>query len=197
MLALNLLTNGATGQKIVDYVTVQEPTLRFDGFRQIPDREFAFASGSPRDFRLDDAELRIASPRLTVNGKLDESSASRYDTVAGAVVWLYVANRGRYFLSLMPHPDLGFRKAGEVRGSSLGFTIGKDTFTLSAAGRIAARAGSVQPVRAPRSGVETHLRERESVSLQHGVRRSSGVADPQIARLSLLFLARLERRAYI
>jgi hypothetical protein len=137
VLALNLLTNGATGQKIVDYVTVQEPTGKFDGFQKIPAREFAFAPGSPRDFRADDAELRIVSPRLTVNGKLDESSVRRYDTVAGAVVWLYVGNRGRYYLSLMPHPELGFRKVGEVRGSSLSFTIGADTFTLSSAGRIA------------------------------------------------------------
>jgi hypothetical protein len=137
VLALNLLTNGATGQKIVDYVTVQEPTWRFDGFRKIPDREFAFAPGPPRDFRAEDAELRIGAPRLTVNGKLDESSVKREDTVAGAIVWLYVGNRGRYYLSLMPHPELRFRKAGEVRGSSLSFTVGTDTFMLSAAGRIA------------------------------------------------------------
>ena len=137
VLALNLLANSATGQKIVDYVTVQEPTLRFDGFRIIPVREFAFAPGPPRDFRVDDGELRIESPRLTVNGTLDDSSVRREDTVAGAVVWLYVGNRGRYYLSLLPRPELGFRKAGEVRGSSLSFTIGNDTFTLSAAGRIA------------------------------------------------------------
>ena len=137
VLALNLLTNGATGQKIVDYVTVQEPTWRFDGFQKIPEREFAFAPGPPRDFRADDAELRIVSPRLTVNGKLDESSVRRYDTAAGAIVWLYVGNRGRYYLSLMPHPELGFRKAGEVRGSTLSFKIVNDTFTLSSAGRIA------------------------------------------------------------
>ena len=136
VLALNLLTN-ATGQKIVDYVTVQEPTWRFDGFRKIPDRDFAFAPGPPRDFRVDDAELRIGSPRLTVNGKLDKSTDTRYDTVAGAIVWLYVGNRGRYYLSLLPHPELGFRKAGEVRGSTLSFKIGNDTFTLSSAARIA------------------------------------------------------------
>jgi hypothetical protein len=40
-------------------------------------------------------------------------------------------------LSLVPRPELGFRKAGEVRGSSLSFVIGKDTFTLSTGGRIA------------------------------------------------------------
>jgi hypothetical protein len=137
VLALNLLTNGATGQKIVDYVTVQEPARKFDGFQKIPEREFAFAPGAPRDFRADDAELRIVSPRLSVNGKLDQSSVRRYDAVSGAVVWIYVGNRGRYYLSLMPHPELGFRKIGEVRGSSLSFTVGNDTFTLSSASGIA------------------------------------------------------------
>ena len=99
-----------------------------------------------------------------------------------AVVWLYVGNRGRYYLSLLPHPKLGFRKAGEVRGSSLSFTIGSDTLTLSSASPDRPRAGSVQSLCAARSDMETHLPECESVGLQHGGCRSSGVADPQIAR---------------
>jgi len=142
VLALNLLTNNATGQKIVDYVTVQEPAHKWvtrDSFQdiRIPDREFRFATGSPRDFRADDAELRILEPRLSINGKLDESTIERHGDAAGAVVWFYVGKRGRYIISLTPHAELGFRKAGEVRGTSLGFTIGNDTFTLSSGSRIA------------------------------------------------------------
>lgn len=137
VVALDLLVNKTTGQKIVDYVTIQEPDRRFDGFQWIPPRDFTYAGGSPRDFRLNDVELRLVSPRLTINGELDESSLLTNDTSAGAFVWFYAGGRGRYILSLLPNPELGFRKAGEVRGTSLRFTMGKDTFTLNAAGPIA------------------------------------------------------------
>jgi hypothetical protein len=135
---LRLLTNSATNQAVVDYVTVQEPSRVFRGFNTpARDREFAFAPGPARDFRTDDVQLSLQAPRLSINGKLDETSAQRYDAVSGAVVWFYAAKRGRYILSLAPRPELGFRKAGEVRGSSLSFTLGNDTFTVSTGGRIA------------------------------------------------------------
>ena len=50
---------------------------------------------------------------------------------------LHVPNRGRFLLSLMPHPGLGFRRAGEVRGSSLRFTVGSDTFSIASGRRVA------------------------------------------------------------
>jgi hypothetical protein len=137
VLQLNLLVNTATSQRVVDYVTLQEPSQQFRGFQRIPERKFTYAPGPSRDFRADDAELTIESPRLSINGKLDESSARRYDEVSGSVVWIATGKRGRYILSLIPHPKLGFRKAGEVRGSSLSFVMGSDTFTLNTGGRIA------------------------------------------------------------
>ena len=137
VLELNLLMNAVTRQVVKDYVTVQEASRRFSGFNASPDREFAFAPGPARDFRLDDVRLTIQAPRLSINGKLDESSAKRFDEVSGGVVWIYTARRGRFILSLVPHPELGFRKAGEVRGTSLSFVVGNDTFTLSAGRSIA------------------------------------------------------------
>jgi hypothetical protein len=139
VLQLDLLTNARTGQRVTDYVTVQEPSQKFVGFnaQYIPDRKFAFAPGPSRDFKADDVELTIQAPRLTVNGKLDESTTKRFDEVSGSVVWLYISKHGRYLLSLIPHPELGFRKAGEVRGSSLSFTMGSETFTVNAGARIA------------------------------------------------------------
>jgi hypothetical protein len=137
VLELSLLSNPSTRQRVVDYVTVQEASRRFQGFDQIPERKFTYAGGPARDFRVTDVELTIQSPRLSVNGKLDETSTRVYNEVSGSVVWIATAKRGRYILSLLPHPELGFRKAGEVRGSSLRFTIGSDTFTLNTGGRIA------------------------------------------------------------
>ena len=137
VLSLNLLLSPTTNQRVVDYVTIQEPSRRVIGFEQIPDREFSYVSGSSRDFEVDDVELLIQSPRLSINGTLDETSSQRYDKVSGGIVWIYTAKRGRFLLSLVPRPELGFRKAGEVRGSSLSFVIGNDTFSLNTGARIA------------------------------------------------------------
>ena len=137
VLELNLLENARTGQRVTDYITVQEPSQKFVGFDSIPDRKFTFAPGTSRDFRTADVELTIQAPRLSINGKLDATSSKRFDEVSGPVVWLYIAKHGRYLLSLVPHPELGFQRAGEVRGSSLSFTIGNETFSVNAGARIA------------------------------------------------------------
>jgi hypothetical protein len=139
VVAMDLLRNAATGQKIVDYVTVQEPPRSPVTFGNIndPPRDFAFATGQPRDFKPDDGELRIRAARVSINGKLDPSAATSAAEVSGVVVWFYLPNRGRFLLSLTPHPDLGFRKAGEVRGSTLSFSIGSEMFKLVAGGAIA------------------------------------------------------------
>jgi hypothetical protein len=138
VVVLNLLTNRATGQQITDYVTVQEPprpaVASFSNGNR-PPREFAFEDGQARDFRVEDAEMRLRDPRLTVNGKFQSGTASLNTEVKGAVVWFYAPSRGRYLLSLSTHP--GFSKAGEVRGTTLNFVDGKDAFNLVAAGPIA------------------------------------------------------------
>ena len=138
VLELTLFNNRSTGQSVIDYVTIQEPARKFQGFNSpVPQRKFSFSPGPSRDFKADDVELTIDSPRLSINGKLDESTTKRYDEVSGAIVWFATAKRGRFLLSLVPRPQLGFRKAGEVRGSSLTFMIGNDTFSLSTGGPIA------------------------------------------------------------
>ena len=139
VVAMDLLKNAATGQKIVDYVTVQEPPSPEIGFQNLKAqaREFAFATGAARDFRADDGELRIRDARVSIGGKLDPSTAKFKGEVSGLVLWFYLPKRGRFILSLTPHANLGFRRAGEVRGSTLSFTIGSETFKLVANGAIA------------------------------------------------------------
>ena len=137
VIALDLMTNSETGQKIVDYLTIQEPRRGLGTFNPDPPRQFSYVPGTPHDFAIDDAALRLTAPRLTINGKLDESSGRHNGEVAGAAVWIYVPNRGRFILSLAPNQALGFRKAGEVRGSTLTFTAGSDTFTIDSASGIA------------------------------------------------------------
>lgn len=138
VLQLGLLANPATRQQVVDYVTVQEPARKVRGFGDpLPDRTFSHTPGPSRDFRTDDVELTLRAPRLIINRRLDETSTRNFGEVSGGIVWIYTAKRGRYVLSLVPRPELGFRRAGEIRGSALSFVVGNDEFRLSSGAQIA------------------------------------------------------------
>lgn len=130
VLSLDLLTNGTTGQKIVDYITVKGTVLD-------PSWDFIYAAGTPQDFRPEDAALELRSPDVSVNGRQGIVAVPTGVLAYGPAVWFYLPMYGRFVLSLMPHPDLGFVKAGEIRGSTLTFNIGDDVFSLVSAGRIA------------------------------------------------------------
>ena len=45
-------------------------------------------------------------------------------------MWFYFPEHGRYVLSLLPRADLGFKKAGEIRGGLLAFTLDGDSVRL-------------------------------------------------------------------
>jgi hypothetical protein len=134
VIAVELLMNPETGQKIVDYVVLQEPTRTWN-FELPSKREFAYAPGTPKDFTVKDAALTLADPRLRINDRIEESTVNSRIDVSGPMIWVYLQNHGRYLLSLVPQP--GFRKVGEVRGTSLSFAWGDDRFTIASAGRIA------------------------------------------------------------
>jgi hypothetical protein len=125
-IALELFTNPATGQKIVDYIRMKGGS-----------RETAYANEGPaRDFTVADAEIRLMEPHVSVSGTPVPGTANFTGGVSGSAVWFYIPDRGRYFLSLVPHPEFGFQKAGEIRGSTL--TIGgPGTVTIDCNGRIA------------------------------------------------------------
>ncbi len=136
VLQLDLLMNEKWGQQVTEYITVQEPPMR-GGFEILPPREFSVGVGTARDFTANDAELRLASPRVSVNGAFSEASAQVRGDESGSLVWIYLPNRGRFVLSIVPRPAQGFRRAGEARGSSLRFTAGSDVITIANGARVA------------------------------------------------------------
>jgi hypothetical protein len=105
--ALDLLVNPATGQKIVDYLTVVRRT-----------------EGPSHDFTLADVELTLMEPRVRLNGKLVETTDNFQGGISGTVVWLYLAGHGRFVLSLFPNEKLGFRKNGVTSFNTLTFREG-------------------------------------------------------------------------
>jgi hypothetical protein len=138
VLELPLLTNSGWGQRLTDYVTVREPTTRT---LDVGRRDFVFPAGTPRDFTVDDAEMRLSQPLVTTIRREKAGGSFRRaqlaNEAAGPVIWLYVPYRGRYLLSLRPHASLGFQKAGEVRGTSLRFAADGTTYNIASASRIA------------------------------------------------------------
>jgi hypothetical protein len=134
ILELVLLSNSSNGQKIVDYVTIQEPESAVRTFQNpaAQNRDFSYAPEAPRDITSNDVAMTIRSPRIAINGKAEES-VSDSNSVSGTFVWFYIPDHGRFIISLGPHAESGFRKIGEVRGTSLSFTMGSDTVMLSSA----------------------------------------------------------------
>ena len=139
VLELPLLSNTNWGQRLTEYLTVQEPAPRVQGFQDLNPvtREFSFAAGAPHDFTVNDVALRLQNPRVFINGRFEELSARTMGEESGAVVWMYLPNRGRFLLSVVPNAQRGFRRAGEIRGNSLRFTVGSNTFSVTSASRIA------------------------------------------------------------
>lgn len=125
--ALDLLVNTTTGQKVVDYIT-----LRRQGSIDL--------RRPPRDFTLADVEMTLMQPRLMLNGKSE--AVERNGGTSGAVVWLYVAGHGRFIVSLVPNDKLGFVKNGVVSNDGLLFRDGENEFRVECSSKVAPGSGA-------------------------------------------------------
>jgi hypothetical protein len=109
--ALDVLHNPRTGVKIVDFVTVsyRDPRLL----------EQAAGEGPPRDYTLEDVELRVTGYRLFVNGEAVNRGPGGGCT--GALVWFSLPGRGRFIFSLVPRPGYDFRKVAAAEHNKISF----------------------------------------------------------------------------
>ena len=101
-----------------------------------PPRNALDIFGPARPFSIDDAEMRLQMGSLVINGK-PQSGTEGARVVTGELVWFYIPSHGRYILSLTPRPDLGFERAGEVRGGLVTFSIDRDEVALESPAMIA------------------------------------------------------------
>jgi hypothetical protein len=135
VLTLDLLTNSTTGQKIVDYVTVQATDKPPQKLGPLPWDDIP-APGTPRDFQARDAWIDLNIKSLTIDGKPMPTGG-----VSDAMPSFAFSDYGRFVLSLVPRPEFGFRLAGAVRGNKLDFSIGGHTVELVSSSRIAPGPG--------------------------------------------------------
>lgn len=111
--SLDLLVNQNTGVKIVDVVrvTFDRSNLRDPGPRMMP-----------RDFTLDAVELAMKDYRLLIDGNAIAAGKSA-NGCAGALLWFYVQDRGRFIFSLVPRAGYEFQKVGIIDDNRIEFTV--------------------------------------------------------------------------
>ena len=158
VISIELWAAPDTGQKIIDYIRANELLPYSITRTAAPPKTavLAFAppnvSGPAREFSAEDAEMRIAQFRISVNETMEDPP--RFATAStGAMVWFSLPIHGRYCLSLTPHAALGFAKAGEVRGGVVTFTLDGATLKLECPLAIAPRRRLVQSLCAARSAM--------------------------------------------
>jgi len=123
--AIDLLENPTTGQKVVDYLVFK---------RSNPP---AASEVSPLgDLSLTEVELQLENFRISVNGTVLDTSTRLGGSISGAALWFYLPERGRFVMSLVPNPKLGFYRAGEVSNRSLTFTEGRERYDIQSTSRI-------------------------------------------------------------
>jgi len=111
--SLDLLVNQNTGVKIVDVVRV---TFNHSNLWDTNPRMM------PRDFTLDAVELTMKDYRLLIDGNAIAAGKSAKG-VAGALLWFYVQDRGRFIFSLLPRAGYEFEKVGIIDENKIEFTV--------------------------------------------------------------------------
>jgi hypothetical protein len=128
---INLLFNPATGQRVVEYLSLERADL--DPVR--------IAKTPPRDFGVDDVELFLDRPRVWVNGKLLQATADSRGGIRAHSLWLFLPGEGTFVISLWAEPGLGFQKAGMLQGSTMTFRHGSSEYRVECASPIAPGSG--------------------------------------------------------
>jgi hypothetical protein len=138
VIQIDLPPDPATGALLTEQFTIQPytntpalGTFRATSMTSAPDqRQVPTVEGAARDFTAADAELRIQQPRVLLNGTKQSNDRGAPGGATGNLVWFYLPGHGRYILSLAPRLELGFQKAGEVRGGAIEFKLGDDMIRL-------------------------------------------------------------------
>ncbi|HEY0080801.1 MAG TPA: hypothetical protein VGB73_19520 [Pyrinomonadaceae bacterium] len=130
--ALDLLVNSQTGVRIVDVVKVS-----FDRTKL-----WEVQMDSPaRDFTLDKVELSVRDYELLVDGEQLAGGKPTSGTT-GALLWLYIPDRGRFIFSLIPRAGYDFQKVGVVEENKISFTFGGKKYEWISSAPIVGRGGN-------------------------------------------------------
>ncbi|HEV2705624.1 MAG TPA: hypothetical protein VGV59_06840 [Pyrinomonadaceae bacterium] len=116
-LAIDVLVNPRNGAKIVDVIKVTSDDPRL--------QEAPASTRPPRDFTLEDMQLKVTAYKLLVDGEAVYSSTSG---CAGPLIWFALPGRGRFIFSLVPRPGYDFQKIGTVEHNKIKFSLGDERY---------------------------------------------------------------------
>ena len=119
--ALDVLVNPKTGDRVTDFVTVSTSDTRL--------KAIAAQDIAPRDFTLDDVEMRMINYQLLINGEL-AAVGKKSGACAGSVIWFYLTERGRFIFSLAPQRGYDFQKIGVIDRNKIKFTLDNERYEL-------------------------------------------------------------------
>jgi hypothetical protein len=119
IIAIDVLNNAASGQKVVDYIQVEyEPV-------------YVSNNAGPRDFAVTDVLLHLTSASLRINSTdVPPASTIADRSLKSRLVWLAVPGGGRFLLSLHPYPGYSFQRAGVVTRFGFSFSLNGDKYEL-------------------------------------------------------------------
>ena len=118
-IALDVLQNPRTGEKVVDLLTVSAEDPRRQ--ERAPSREPA------RDLSLEDVHINVFDYKVNVNGATVHRSGGG---VGGPVFWFSVGGRGRFIVSLVERPGYPFEKVARVGRHRIAFEWGGETYEI-------------------------------------------------------------------
>ncbi|HEX3247886.1 MAG TPA: hypothetical protein VHS05_00555 [Pyrinomonadaceae bacterium] len=111
--SLELLVNHESGAKIVDVVSVT--------FDRTTLRENRLES-APKDFTLEAVALGVRNYTLMVND-IEVSKSKSSIGFSGALLWLYIPERGRFIFSLVPREGYDFEKIAVLDENKITFKM--------------------------------------------------------------------------
>ena len=117
-IAVDVLINPTTGQKVVDYIEVT-----FEPIGGVPGK------AAPRDFQVADVLLHVVVPSLRLNDVAVPLGIVADMTINRGLVWLSVPGR-RFLLSLYPQAGYAFQRAGVANGRVLTFSWNGDRYEV-------------------------------------------------------------------
>ena len=129
-IAVDMLKNPATGQKVVDYIEVSYEPIN------IPSK------AEPRDFEVADVILHITAPSLRMNNGEVPQAIVADQAISRKLVWVSVPGRARFLLSLLPRAGYPFQKAGVVTGFDLSFSWNGDRYQWHSRSAITESSGN-------------------------------------------------------
>ena len=118
VIKLDLVGNVQAGARLSDMIAIS--------MRTAAELQSQTVGESPRDFGLEDVQLRMGGFRLFIDNELfSEGSGAGY---SGSILWFYAPGHGRFAFSILPRAGFDFQRIGVIDGNKILFSANGHTY---------------------------------------------------------------------